>query len=56
MYYEKYIDSPIGPLTLESDGSYVTALRFGDLRKHLPSCPGLEEASVELAEYFSGTR
>ena len=53
---EKTIASPVGILTLESDGVSVTALRFGDHRKGIPSCPVLEQAAGELAEYFSGTR
>lgn len=50
------VESPVGILTLESNGISITALRFGDHRRGLPSCPVLEQAAGELAEYFSGTR
>ncbi len=53
---ERTVTSPFGILTLESDSTSVTALRFGDHRRGLPSCPVLEQAAVELAEYFSGAR
>lgn len=53
---ERAVDSPIGILTLESDGSCVISLRFGDQRRGMPSCPVLEQAAQELAEYFSGAR
>lgn len=54
--FELAITSPVGILTLESNGISVTALRFGDHRRGLPSCPILEQAAGELAEYFSGAR
>lgn len=50
------MDSPIGLLTIESDGSAVTALRFGDRRRDGSSCAVLEQAAAELAEYFAGER
>jgi len=54
--FETVVASPIGALTLSSDSMSVTALRFGDHRSGLPSCPVLEQAAGELAEYFSGVR
>ena len=54
--FEKVVASPIGVLTLESDGTCVTALRFGDHGSSRPSCEVLEYAEQELAEYFSGVR
>lgn len=51
------IDTPIGPLTLESDGQAVTALRFGVRGETSPlPCPVLAAAARELAEYFAGQR
>lgn len=51
------IDTPIGPLTLESDGQAVTALRFGIHGETSPlPCPVLATAARELAEYFAGQR
>ena len=56
MLFEKLIDSPIGALTIVSDGESVTALRFGGKMSGLPSCALLEQAAQELAEYFAGQR
>lgn len=56
MNYEKRIDSPIGTLTLNSDGDAVTAGRFGDQWEGGASCPVLEQAAVQLREYFDGRR
>ncbi len=57
--------SPIGPLTLVSDGSYLLELRFGgdmqgvsdtSMESQGPSwCPILQQARSELAEYFKGS-
>ena len=54
--FEKLIDSPIGPLTLQGTDAALTSLHFGDARCGKPSCPLLEQAAAELAEYFSGER
>ena len=54
--FEKLIESPIGTLTLVSDGESLTALRFGDTTKGPCSCPVLEQGAVELEEYFAGER
>ena len=56
MEFEKLIESPIGSLTLVSDGESLTAIRFGDTTRDLCSCPVLEQAAEELAEYFAGER
>lgn len=50
------MDSPLGLLTIESDGAAVTALRFGDRRRGGSTCAVLEQAAAELAEYFAGER
>lgn len=54
--FELVVTSPIGFLTIESDGLNVTALRFGDLGQGLPTCPVLDQAAQELSEYFSRMR
>lgn len=55
--YEKLIQSPIGLLTLRGDGSSLTALFFGGMTEAAySSCPVLEQAAGELAEYFAGAR
>lgn len=56
MGYEKLIESPLGALTLCSDGTSLNAVRFGDCRRDGSSCVVLERAAEELAEYFSGAR
>lgn len=51
------IDSPVGELTLASDGEAVTGLHFG--RAGNPAGPAdgiLEAARAELAEFFAGER
>lgn len=55
--YTLLLDSPLGPLTLCSDGDAVTALHFGirGETSPLPS-PVLTRAARELAEYFAGKR
>ena len=54
--YEKVIQSPVGELTLEGDGTFVTALRFGNTSSGGESSEMLDRAAEELAEYFSGKR
>ena len=56
MEFEKLIESPIGLLTLVSDGESLTAIRFGDTTRELCSCPVLVQSAQELAEYFAGER
>lgn len=54
--FEKLVASPLGDLTLESDGAHVTALCFGAHLRGGDSCPVLEQAAGELDEYFCGKR
>lgn len=56
MKYERLVQSPIGPLTLEGTEEAVTALRFGDQYRGGETSPLLERAALELAEYFGGGR
>lgn len=56
MSFEKLIESPIGPLTVVSDGESIIALHFGDQTQGMCSCPVLEQAATELGEYFAGAR
>lgn len=55
----RYLDSPIGPLTLGEEDGALTELLFG--RVELPGAgegetPLLRQAEKELREYFAGTR
>lgn len=56
MRYELVIESPVGLLTLGSDGENLTELRFGNQGKNLKPCPVLVETARQLAEYFAGVR
>ncbi|MBY0564428.1 MAG: methylated-DNA--[protein]-cysteine S-methyltransferase [Hyphomonadaceae bacterium] len=52
-------DSPIGPLTLHSNGAALTGLEFDEPRYPLPSSPPGEDAVLaqarrELDAYFAG--
>ncbi len=60
------VDSPVGPLTLVSDGTHLTGVYFTEHR-HAPADVGrqvhadeapavLRDAAQQLAEYFAGTR
>lgn len=53
--YRKNLTLPIGTVSAESDGTAVTALRFGP-RQELGACPVIDRCEQELAEYFSGKR
>ena len=53
--YRLTVESPVGPLALESDGAALTALRFGPGGAG-ELCPVLEETRRQLEEYFSGRR
>jgi methylated-DNA-[protein]-cysteine S-methyltransferase len=53
--------SPIGPLTLHSNGAAITGLEFDDPKYPLADAPRgddsvLEQARRELDEYFAGKR
>ena len=55
--YERLLESPVGPLTLQAEDGALTAILFGDRRKGLPGDdPVLEQAVGELMEYFTGYR
>lgn len=56
MRYELVIESPVGLLTLASDGEALTELRFGDHGTNMEPCPILVETARQLAEYFTGAR
>lgn len=60
------VDSPVGPLTLVSDGEHLTGVWFSE-HKHPPKDTGsdvdhedapqvLRDAADQLAEYFAGDR
>lgn len=60
------VDSPVGPLTLVSDGTHLTGVWFAT-HKHPPADTGrqveradapqvLRDTADQLAEYFAGTR
>ncbi len=51
--HQLVIPSPIGPLTLASDDTHLTALRFGD-HGGADATPLLLEAQRQLDAYFSG--
>lgn len=53
MFYTQY-DSPVGPLTLVSDGAALTGLRFGPSPEGRTSLPLFEDACAWLDVYFSG--
>lgn len=53
--YRRTVSSPVGPLTLSSDGAAITGLHFTDAPAG-ESCPLLEEAARQLEAYFSGCR
>ena len=49
MKYELLMDSPVGVLTMKSDGENLTELRFGDQRGGLDSCPILKQAAEQVS-------
>ena len=53
MFYSSY-DSPLGPLTLTSDGSVLTGLGFGPTDRPGTALAVFEDAFAWLDEYFSG--
>ena len=55
MTYIKTFSSPVGALTVKSDGAAVTEIIFGDLAGR-GDLPILNEAEKQLGEYFCGTR
>ena len=53
MFYTQY-ESPVGPLTLRSDGTALTGLAFGSCAEPPSSLPLFDEAFAWLDAYFSG--
>ena len=53
MFYSPY-ESPVGPLTLASDGTALTGLSFGATAAPKTALPLFEEAFAWLDTYFSG--
>jgi len=49
------LDTPLGPIWVEAQGSSLTASGWGDADR-APSAPLLVEALAQLAAYFNGTR
>ena len=56
MSFELLVESPVGLLTLKSDGENLTELRFGDHREGTASCPVLEQTASQLDEFLRGER
>lgn len=55
MNYETQYLSPVGRLTLRSDGGAITGIAFGSTDK-ATTCPVIEEAERWLDAYFRGER
>lgn len=55
MYYAINIQSPLGPLHLESDGEALTALGMEARPETGESCPVFQKAQAWLEDYFRGT-
>ena len=49
------VPSPVGPLTLFTDGTAITRVSFAD-RGSDSDHPLLQEAATQLADYFAGRR
>lgn len=56
MIYTTSYSSPLGMLTLVSNGTAITALRFGAPPASTSGCTLLDNAVRQLEEYFSGRR
>lgn len=58
MLKHKTIDSPIGNLTIQSDGEFITAIYFQGEKPEVveTSCPITEKCAAQLHEYFAGER
>lgn len=55
--FERVIETPIGPMTLRSDGQSLTAASFGNqFQGASGACAILDRAEAELGEYFAGKR
>lgn len=55
MTYMMTFTTPLGPMTLTSDGEAISSLHFGAGGNDNP-CPLLEKAAEQLQEYFDGRR
>ena len=53
MFYSQY-DSPVGPLTLTSDGTALTGLSFGASSEPNTALPLFQAAFAWLDAYFAG--
>ena len=53
--YHCTLSSPLGALTLYSDGISLLRLSFSPVNDPNVSCPLLEEAQAQLTAYFNGT-
>ncbi|MBQ9501368.1 MAG: methylated-DNA--[Lentisphaeria bacterium] len=54
MIFEVQYDSPVGPLTVASDGEVLIGLRFAPSTRETGTVPVLTEACRWLDGYFSG--
>ena len=55
--FERLMESPVGPLTLRAEDGALTAILYGDHRTgRAGEDPALDQAEVELREYFAGYR
>ena len=54
--FARVVSSPIGELTIRSDGEGICALEFGARDARRDGTPLLMQAEAELAEYFAGRR
>lgn len=55
MIFEEQYDSPVGPLTLLSDGEVMTGLRFSPAERRSAGNPVLTACRRWLDAYFSGS-
>ena len=54
--YQRVMDTPIGKITLHSDGKRIRALEFGAAEERQDALDVLLQAERELTEYFAGRR
>lgn len=53
--YQTQLSTPLGPLTVQSDGTFITAVEFGAaITAHEPRCDVLDQAKGQLEAYFAG--
>lgn len=50
------VESPVGPLTVTTEGGAITAIDFGAGGGPPPSASLLADAARQLTEYFAGSR